>query len=215
VAEPGSERLRVNRARYDRMARYYALMLRVASLGQISRLYRAVAASLEVPVGGTLVELGCGPGTVTPHLRAALDPATRIVGVDFSSEMIARARRRAAHEGLRNVTYVQASALEWQPEHPVDAVAISLALTVFPEPLRCLDRALTWLRPGGQLVVLDSFLIPGRHLANLLVRAKAPAVGAEPESVPLDALLARLQGAQVVSLFGGSYTLVSGRVAAR
>ena len=70
---------------------------------------------------------------------------------------------------------------------------------------------LAWLRPGGQLVVLDSFLIPGRRIANWIVRAKAPAVGADPEAVPFDALLARLESPRVTSLFGGSYTLVAGR----
>ena len=126
--------------------------------------------------------------------------------------MLARARARAERDGWRNVSFEQASALEWKPPRPVDAVVISLALTIFPEPLRCLDAALSWLAPGGQLVVLDSFLVPGRRLANWIVRAKSPAIGAAPESVPLDALLARLATPRVASLFGGSYTLVSGRL---
>lgn len=36
-------------------------------------------------------------------------------------------------------------------------------------------------------------------------------MGADPEAVPLDALLARLEAPQVTSLFGGTYTLVVGR----
>ena len=206
MAEAASERLRESRARYDRMARYYTPMMRL-----MAKLYRGVAAAVQAPPGGCVVELGCGPATLTPHLRAALDPATRIVGVDFSGEMLVRARQRAEREGWRNVSFEQASALEWKPPRPVDAVVISLALTIFPEPLRCLDQALSWLVPGGQLVVLDSFLIPGRRIANWIVRAKAPMVAADPGAVPFDALLARLLSPRVASLFGGSYTLVSGR----
>jgi phosphatidylethanolamine/phosphatidyl-N-methylethanolamine N-methyltransferase len=183
MSGPASDPARANLDRYERMARYYALLMHLTFLGQVGRLYRALAAELSVPDGGTLVELGCGPGIVTPYLRAALDASVRITGVDFSGEMLARARRRAERTGLRNVSYEQGSALEWSPPGPVDAVAISLALTAFPEPMRCLDRALAWLRPGGQLVVLDSFLIPGRRFANWIVRAKAPAVGAVPEAV--------------------------------
>ena len=201
-----------NEARYDRMARYYAPLMRVMFLGQASRLYRAVAGALEVPAGGSVVELGCGPGTATEHIRAALDPATQITGVDLSGEMLVHARRRAERERWTNVRFELGSALTWQPLQPVDAVAISLALTVFPEPMRCLDHALSWLRPGGQLVVLDSFLIAGRRFANWVVRAKAGSVGAVPEDVSFELLLSRLDAPRVASLFGGSYTLVTGRV---
>ena len=200
-----------SRVKYDRMARYYAPLMRVTFFGQVDRLYRAAAAALDVPAGGTLVELGCGPAIATRHFRARLDPAARIVGVDLSGEMLARARARAQRAGWANVSFELGSAHTWSPPRPVDAVVISLALTIFPEPLRCLDRVLGWLRPGGQLVVLDSFLIPGRRFANWIVRAKAPAVGADPEAVPFDALLARLEAPRVRSLFGGSYTLVVGR----
>ena len=57
------------------MARYYTRVMRVTFLGQVGRLYRAVAAAVDVPPGATVVELGCGPATLTPHLRSALDPA--------------------------------------------------------------------------------------------------------------------------------------------
>jgi ubiquinone/menaquinone biosynthesis C-methylase UbiE len=193
------------------MARYYAPLMRVMFLGQAARLYRAAAAALDVPAGGSVVELGCGPATATEHLRAVLDPATQITGVDLSGEMVARARARAQRAGWTNAAFETGSALTWQPTRPADAVVISLALTVFPEPLRCLDRALSWLRPNGQLVVLDSFLVPGRPIANWVVRAKAGGLGAVPDEVPLDALLARLHAPRVTRLFGGVYTVVAGR----
>ena len=41
---PAADRLRENRIRYDRMARYYTRVMGVTFLGQVGRLYRAVAA---------------------------------------------------------------------------------------------------------------------------------------------------------------------------
>lgn len=206
-----ADRRHDNEARYDRMAGYYTRLLRTVSFGTITRLYRAAAAAIDVPAGGTVVEVGCGPATLTPHLREALADGVRIIGVDLSGEMIARARQEAERRGWADVRFEKSDVAGWQPPGPIDAVVFSLALTAFPDPLGCVDRVLSWLRPGGQLVVLDSFLVPGRGFSNWLVRLKAPAVGAVPEDLPLDALLGRLDAPETTSLFGGAYLLVSGR----
>ncbi|MAE93878.1 MAG: hypothetical protein CL910_04395 [Deltaproteobacteria bacterium] len=199
-----------NEARYDRMAPAYERIVRLGSLGAITRLYRAVAAELDVPAGGLVVEIGCGPGTVTPHLRAVLDDSVRILGIDLSGRMIDLARQRAERAGWSQVEYVKADATRWEAPGPVDAVVFCLVLSGLPEPLRCVDRALSWLAPGGQLVVMDSLLVPGRRLANWVVRTKAPRVGAVPEDLPLDALLDRLGEPRTRSFLMGSYVLVSG-----
>ena len=209
-----SDRRRDNEARYDRMAAGYERTLRLASFGGMTRMHRAIAAALEVPDGGTVVEMGCGPGNVTRHLQPALADGVRILGVDLSGEMIALARRRTEREGWKNVEYEKADATTWEPPGPVHAVVFSLVLSGLADPLRCVDRALSWLRPGGQLVVLDSFLRPGHYYNNWLIRAKAPAVGAVPEDLPLDGLLERLGDAIMTSYMVGAYLLVSGRVRA-
>ena len=98
------------------MAPHYARLLRVASLGTISGHYRAVAAALDVPEGGSVVEIGCGPATVTPHIREAVGDGVRIIGVDLSSRMIALARERAEREGWKNVTYEQSDVTVWRPQ---------------------------------------------------------------------------------------------------
>jgi ubiquinone/menaquinone biosynthesis C-methylase UbiE len=200
-----------NEARYDRMAPSYERALRVASFGTIRRLYRAVASALEVREGGSVVEVGCGPATVTPYLRAALGDSIAITGIDLSGEMIALARDRAERNGWKNVEYLKADAATWQPRGPVDVVVFCLVLSCLPAPLVCADRALSWLQPGGQLIVLDSFLRPGHPIANWAVRTKAPHVGAVPDDLPLDDLVARLDAPRTQPHLLGSYILVSGR----
>ena len=209
-----SDPRRDNESRYDRMAARYERTIRLASFGGTTRMHRAVAAALDVPEGGTVVEIGCGPGNVTQQLRAALPDGVCCLGIDLSGEMIALARQRAAREGWKNVAYEQADASRWQPSGPVDAVVYSLALSGLPQPLACVDRALSWLKPRGQLVVLDSFLRPGHWWNNLLIRAKAPGVGAVPEDLPLGPLLERLKDATTTSFMLGAYLLVTGRAPA-
>ena len=52
----------------------------------------------------------------------------------------------------------------------------------------------------------------GLRGARLVIRAKAPLVGAHPSALPLEFARARLEGLHVRHFFGGVYTLVSGRV---
>jgi ubiquinone/menaquinone biosynthesis C-methylase UbiE len=205
-----SERTDGNEARYDRMARSYRLATRLASLGTIGRLYRAAAGALEVPPGGSLVDMACGPATLTPYLRRRLGPSVRITGVDLSREMIALAQREAARRGWSNVEFVRASALEFAPPAAVDAVVFCLCLSGLPEPERCVERALSYTKPGGQLAIVDSIPDPRRPLASWLIRAKAPRVGAEPDAFPLALLQARLEGFRERRMQGGVYSLVTG-----
>jgi hypothetical protein len=86
-----------------------------------------------------------------------------------------------------------------------------LSLSLLPEPARCVDHALSFMRPGGQLVILDSVPDPRRPLASFLIRAKAGPVGAEPDASPLAHLKARLAELHERRLHGGVYSLRSGR----
>jgi demethylmenaquinone methyltransferase/2-methoxy-6-polyprenyl-1,4-benzoquinol methylase len=206
-----SERTLRNRDRYNRMARGYEALVRFGSFGQLERFYRAVAAELDARPGGTLLDLGCGPGTLVPHLLAK---AGRIIGVDVSDAMIERARARARREGWRNVELERCDAREFAPPGPLDAVVFCLSLTTTPDPDDLLSRALSWLKPGAQLAVLDSLPERSRPLARAAIHAKAPLVGAAPAERLLPALLERLDGARVRRFHFGVYTLVSGRTRA-
>ncbi len=206
-----SDRRSRNQARYDFLAPAYAALLRAASMGRISRLYQAAAEALDVAPDATVLELGCGPATVTPHLLERLGPAGRIIGVDVSGEMIARAKQTAAERGWERVEYVQCDALEYTPPRPVDAVVFCLSLSAMPQIGRCLDRALAMLEPRGQVVVVDSMPLPRRPIQNFVMRRKAPLVGADPDALLRARVAERLEEARLRPLFGGVYCVLSGR----
>jgi ubiquinone/menaquinone biosynthesis C-methylase UbiE len=206
-----SERTDANEDRYDRMAGSYRLFTQLTSFGTIGRLYRAAAGALEVPAGGSLVDVGCGPATLTPYLVRRLGPGVRVTGIDFSREMIDLARREAVRRGWASVEFVRASALEFAPAEPVDAVVFCLSLSLLPEPGRCVEHALSFTKPGGQLVIVDSIPDPRRPIASFLIRAKASRVGAEPDAFPLALLEARLADFRERRLQGGVYSLLTGR----
>jgi malonyl-CoA O-methyltransferase len=109
-------------------------------------------------VGRDVLELGCGTGKNTVFLA---ELAQRVVALDFSDQMLARARARV---GASNVEYVRHDVREpWPiPSASVDVVIGNLVL----EHVAGLDavyaEAARVLRPGGQLFFCE--LHPFRQL---------------------------------------------------
>jgi trans-aconitate 2-methyltransferase len=103
-----------------------------------------------------VVDLGCGPGTLTSTL-AERWPGARVVGVDSSADMIAAATVRASDR----VSFEQADIRTWHPPGPVDVVVANAVLHWIPGGVRLLGRFATWLAPGGALAVQ----VPGNGAA--------------------------------------------------
>jgi ubiquinone/menaquinone biosynthesis C-methylase UbiE len=66
-----------------------------------------LAAALGLDGGGRLLDVGCGPGTVTLPMARYFAAA---VGLDPDPDMLAVAKRRAGEFGVRNVSWVCARA---------------------------------------------------------------------------------------------------------
>ena len=193
------------------MAAFYEALVRFGSLGQFSRFYRAVADAIEVSPGALIVDVGCGPGTLTPYLLPKVGPTGSVLGTDVADRMIDRARSLAARQGWGNVRFERSDVRDFSPHAEADVVVFCLSLTTMPDPGRCLFRALSWLKPGGQLVILDSFLERDRQLAGLAIRLKSPLVGADPTAVSLDQIASSLDSFRLQRFHTGVYTLAWGR----
>lgn len=83
------------RAAYDTVAVDYARLLPDVGEGALDRAMLATFAE-QVRGSGPVVEVGCGTGRITAHLR---DLGLDVSGIDLSSGMVAVARRE--HPGLR------------------------------------------------------------------------------------------------------------------
>jgi len=206
-----AERALGNRARYNAISAAYEAMVRFGSFGQFGRFYRAVAGELDESPGETILDLGCGPGTLVPYLLEKVGPSGRVIGIDVADSMVARARSTAARSGWHNVEFERSDALEYRPRSSVRAVVFCLSLSTMDDPRRCLDHAVSMLAPGGQLVILDSIPERSRRLASVVMQLKAPLVGARPTSLPLEFALANLEEVRIRSFFLGVYSLLSAR----
>jgi ubiquinone/menaquinone biosynthesis C-methylase UbiE len=102
--------------------------------------------------GGRLLDLACGPGTVTFALADRFD---EVVAVDLEDEAIEFAERKAATLGVGNVTWVAGRAEEVETDGAFDLVTIGTAFHRL-DRRRVAEKAMRWLRPGGHLALLWS-----------------------------------------------------------
>jgi len=193
------------------MAPWYESLVGWGSFGSIHSLYRAVADALDVSPGATLIEFGCGPGTLTPYLLKKVGPGGQVIGVDLADEMIERARRKAEQQGWHNARFERCCVHEYAPGSLVQGAVFSLALSAMPDVPGCLEKALAVLEPGGSLAILDSFPDRSRPWANWIVHLKAPLVGAVPTLLPRQFVAERMQDVRSTTLWGGVYGVLSAR----
>jgi S-adenosylmethionine-diacylgycerolhomoserine-N-methlytransferase len=112
---------------------------------------------LDVPKGGTLLEVGCGTGRnlALAHKRF---PDARLYGLDISQEMLISARKTFATKATLPDFRV-ADATAFTPREfgaaGFDRILISYALSMIPDWERAIDAAIAALNPGGQLHIVD------------------------------------------------------------
>ena len=101
---------------------------------------------------GRLLDLACGPGTVT---FAVSDRFAEVVAVDQEPDAIEHATAKAARVGVGNVQWIVGRAEAVDPGERFDVVTIGTAFHRLDRP-RVADLAMRALRAGGHLALLWS-----------------------------------------------------------
>jgi len=116
------------------------------------RVREAAIARLELRPGQSALDFGCGTGLSLPVLERHIGAEGRIIGVDVSPDMLARARQRIASAGWTNVTLLEASADTVElPNDSVDGVLCFYTHDIMQSGT-ALQRGLDALRSGGSIV---------------------------------------------------------------
>lgn len=168
-------------AEFDCLAPFYDALAWMATVGRIGWLYHRVAtmAARALPKKDTApppgarsrahtkaLDVCCGTGGVA---RCLADRFDRVVGIDLSRGMLRRARRTRP---APNLEYRLADALDPRAVGGrVDAITCAFGLHELPPAARgrLFQRAASWLRPRGRLVICD-YAVPRSRIGRLLAR---------------------------------------------
>lgn len=150
-----------NKGFWDRWAKRYDFMM-----SKDSRTYAQIVNLMKRKLDRemTVLELACGTGLLSVRLAGSVK---MLEATDFSEEMIRQAKAKA-HSSRLHFSVQDATNLPYAPG-AFDAVVISNALHIMPEPEKALAEIRRVLKPGG-LLIAPTFTAAGSLSGRMRIR---------------------------------------------
>lgn len=127
------------------VSRMEQLDAQLASLGQLA------VDRVDPRPGERALDVGCGCGQSALQLADRVGSTGRVLGVDLSAPMLARASARAREGGLSQLDFLEADAQVYRFESDFDFVFSRFGVMFFQDPVAAFANLRRALRPGGRL----------------------------------------------------------------
>ena len=113
----------------------------------------------EIREGESVLDIGCGTGVDTMIASIMVGPTGSVVGLDVSSEMLARARKNLSLTELGNVAFWEGSAEDLPfPDRSFDVVISSGVFNLVPDKAKAAEEVFRVMKDGGRLMMADQAL---------------------------------------------------------
>lgn len=125
------------------------------TFGRLTEAGRQQATDVANRAGGRVLEVGVGTGLALPFY----DRSLQVTGIDFSDDMLERARAKVAEEGLSHVTELRqmdARHMDF-PDASFDTVVAMHLISVVPDPEQVMAEMARVCKPGGQILLVNHF----------------------------------------------------------
>jgi ubiquinone/menaquinone biosynthesis C-methylase UbiE len=164
----------------------------------------------ELKPGERVLDLGSGSGMDSFAAATLVGATGRVVGVDFTPEQLAKARRLAAVADLRHVEFLEGR-IESAPvdDAAFDCVISNGVVNLAPDKARVFAEAARVLRPGGRLAIAD--IVSERQLSDSIVTNPdlwASCIGGAAQEDGYRQLIADA-GLRVESILPNAYTFLT------
>lgn len=158
----------------DAVAKSYARWAPVydRTFGAITHAGRRRATGFANRVGGAVLEVGVGTGLALPFYASHM----QVTGIDFSEDMLAKAREKVAEQRLshvRQLRQMDARDLDFA-DATFDTVCAMHIMSVVPEPEQVMAEMARVCRPGGHVLITNHFAAEGRSAMARIERLFAP-----------------------------------------
>jgi demethylmenaquinone methyltransferase/2-methoxy-6-polyprenyl-1,4-benzoquinol methylase len=142
---------------FDTIAGGYDLVNLLMTGGLLKYWHRVFRSVNGLSEGDQALDVACGTGDLALIMASQVEAAGRVVGLDFSPEMLKIAEKKVSRSGLDStVELVEGNALDLPfDDNSFDCAAIGFALRNVADLERALAEMTRVVRPGGSVVSLE------------------------------------------------------------
>ena len=153
----------------------------------------------QIRAGHIVVDLGSGAGNDVFISRKMVGPTGRVIGIDMTDEMIAKARANNEKFGFKNVEFRQWDIEQMPVENNLADVVISnCVLNLVPNKGKAFAEIFRILKPGGHFSISD--IVLDGHLPDDLAKAAEMYVGCVAGAIQKEEYLGTIRKSGFVSV---------------
>ena len=204
---PEDKTTEITKSRWNRTARHYDYMMALVEWVIVRRWRRLLWSRVE---SSRVLEIGVGTGNNIPYYPAD----AQITAIDFSEEMLKRAKNRASRHKVKvNLRKMDAQNLEFA-DNTFDSVTGTMVFCSIPDPVRGIREVERVCKHGGKVVLLEQDFSSNRF-SRLMVKLVNPLVtrmGSDFRRRTIeDVTKSNLKVERVTNLWAGLFKLIEAR----